>query len=62
MREAQYRRYNAKFKYNIVGSSSITLWEKKSTEESVGEIQHFDSKNIAFSSAKLKKLQLRQIK
>lgn len=59
MREAQYRQYNAKFKYNIVGSSSIILWEKKRTEESVGEIQHFDSKIIAFSSAKLGKLQLR---
>lgn len=30
------------------------MWEKTSTEESVGEIQHFDSKIIAFSSAKLK--------
>lgn len=30
------------------------MWEKTSTEESVGEIQHFDSKLIAFSSAKLK--------
>lgn len=53
MREAQCRRYNAKFKYNILESSSI-MWEKTSTEESVGEIQHFDSKIIAFSSAKLK--------
>lgn len=58
MGEAQYRWYNAKFKYNTVGSSSKILWEKKRTEES-GEIQHFDSKNIAFTSAKLRKLQLR---
>lgn len=59
MRETQYRRHNAKFKYNIVGSSSIISWEKNTTEESVGEIQHFDSRNIAFSSAKLRKWQLR---